>query len=654
MGKSTSFPHLFAPIVIKEMRLKNRLVLPPMATNYATSDGFVTERLINYYVERAKGGVGLIIIEAGLVDNPEGRILVNQVGLYSDDHIPGMKKLVDAVHAAGASIVFQIHHGGKRCSRAITGMQPVSASPIPIKTREPDWIGGEAPRELSIPEIEQIVGRFADAAQRVKKSGADAVEIHCAHGYLILNFLSPYSNIRTDRYGGSFEGRMRFAREITREVRKKVGQDYVVMFRLSAEEPVEGGLRLEDSQKIVKVLEKDGVDIFDISSGNHDSAFAVIPPVEMPNGFRVHLAAGIKPLVKVPVITSGRITDPVMAEQILSEGKADLVAMGRALIADPQLPEKAKAGRVSAIRKCIGCNEGCIGRLRQLDEQGKGRMTCTLNPLVGKEGSITIEKAKDKKKVLVIGGGPAGMESAYIAASRGHIVELWEQSWQLGGQVKLAAIPPYKAEMANITSYFTTVLAEAGVSIKLSQQATLDKIVAFKPDIIVLALGANPKFPRIPGIKSKNVISAWDVLSGKAVEATDVVVAGAGIVGCETAEYLAEKGKRVTIVEMLPDIAPEMEPIRRALMRDRFKKLSIEVLVNSRIKEIKPDGVLIEQGTNFIKADSVVIALGSVPEDSLEMALKGKGIQVYKAGDCVEPRKVIDAIHEGFEIASRI
>ncbi|MFC1905142.1 FAD-dependent oxidoreductase, partial [Chloroflexota bacterium] len=474
---------------------------------------------------------------------------------------------------------------------------------------------------------------------------------HGAHGYLILNFLSPYSNIRDDEYGGDVQGRTRFAREIVELVRQKVGDDFPVFFRLSADEHVDGGLTLEDSKVICQIMEKAGVDVFDISSGNHDSVTAVIPPSVFPPGFRVHLAQEIKQVVSGPVITSGRINTPELAESILREGKADLIAIGRGLLADPEFANKAAEGRTNEIRKCIACNQACIGRKASLDSEGESLRTCTLNPLAGREGQFPIEPAETARKIAVVGGGVAGMEAALVAALRGHEVVLFEKDDTLGGQLKLAAIAPYKSELTGITSFFESQFQRLGVKLELGKEITPEVIEQAQPQAVIIATGATPIIPQIPGAEGK-MVTAWDVLKGKEV-GENVVVAGGGIVGCETAEFLGEKGKKVTIVEKLPDIAQDLEAIRRSLLRERLAAHHVDIKVDSELERMDGNKVITSKGDQ-IPADTVVLALGVVPDKALEPLLRGKSFPVYYVGDCDKPGNLIGAIHGAFYVSRTV
>ena len=629
------------------MELKNRIVMSPMDTNFASPDGVVTERLTSYYSQRAKGGVGLIIVEATSPDCPRGNGFACELCIDSDRFIPGLNTLAEVIQDEGAKCAIQLEHAGRQTNRRITGgIQPVSSSNF----RCPN--GGYA-RALDEYEIEAIVEAFANAAYRAKRAGFDAVEMQGAHGYLIAQFLSPYVNKRTDSYGGDFEGRMRFALKIVERTRRKVGEDFPIIFRLSGDEYVEGGLSINDVKLIARKLEENGVDALDVSAGVYESRPYMIPPMALPKGCNVHLAEEIKKVTNIPIITVGRINDPILAEKILKEGKADLIAMGRALLADPELPRKAAEGKLDDIRKCVGCLRGCSERLLH-----QKSISCAVNARVGKEREYKIMETADPRKILVIGGGPAGMEAARIAGLRGHKVILQERLDELGGQLILAAKAPYKEEVENLKSYLVHQLHKLDVEIQLGTEATPQTIEKVKPDIIIMATGARPIIPRIPGVNRRNVVTAWDVLREEAEVKSKVLVIGGGMVGCETAEFLANKGHDVSIVEMLDQIAYNVELRTRWLMMERFAEYPIKTMTGSKAVKIIDDGIVtIDKNSrqHLLKSDSVVLALGARPNNELANKLKEKNIKKIRlVGDCLKARFILDAINEGFHTGLKI
>ena len=640
---------LFTPINIGTMEVKDRIVMPAMTTVFANENGAVTERLINYYAERARGGVGLIVTDATCIDYPVGKIAhATQLRIDYDRFIPRLNDLVKSVHHYGAKIALQLHHAGRQTRLEYTeGKQPVSASEVY------DPVFNIQPRSLRISEVEDLIEKFGEGARRAKTAGFNAVEIHAAHGYLIQQFLSAYTNRRTDKYGGGLDRRMTFALEILRRVREKVGYDFSIIFRLSAEEHVEGGLTINDTKVIAQKLEKAGVDALHISSGMDETPpeHGAVPPMAVPRGCFVHYAATIKKLVDVPIITVGRINDPLLAENILQEGKADLVAMGRALIADPELPRKASEERLDDIRKCIACNR-CTMRI------GTGLpLGCAINAAVGEEKE-RLTSAIKIKQILIVGGGPAGMEAARISALRGHETILYDENKELGGQLRLAIKPPYKEELRNIVDYLSNQLKNLDIEVIVGKSVTASMVQQIKPNAVILATGARPLIPDIPGINNKNVATAWDVLEGRVEVGEEIVVAGGGMVGCETAEFLAERGKKITIVEMLNDIATDVEPITRKLLLRRLSDRNMKILTNSVIYEITEEGIsIIDKKSNrrkSIKTENVILSLGARPNDKLVKELKGKVRELYAIGDCVRPSRIWDGIYEGFQIARRI
>ncbi len=634
---------LFSPGCIGTVVIPNRLAMPPMGTNYATWTGEVTDRLIGYYAERARGGVGLITVEFSYV-HPTGRISFYALGVHDDALVPGLRALTDAIHANGAKVSIQIAHGGRRCRSGITGMQPMGPSAIPC-------LGGEVPRSLSPAEIDTMVSWFVQAARRVQEAGFDAVTLHMAAGYLLQSFLSPYANQRDDQYGGSLEGRMRLPLEVLRNVRRQVGESLSILARLCVDEFVEGGLTLSEARQIAQLLEQAGLDAIDTAAGIPEMMHFSQPPMALSRGFLVSHARAIKEVVRIPVFAVGRINDPLLAERILQEGSADFVSMGRPLLADPNLPNKAREGRFDEIRPCIGCNEGCFKRLyAQLD------VSCTANPRAGRESLFPEGPASQLKKVLVVGGGPAGMTAAIVAAGRGHRVTLCEQEAQLGGQLRMGDVPPHREEMRTLLEYLTGQLSKSVVEVQLCTTVTADTAREVGADVVILATGARPLKPRIP-FEDGSVLSSWDVLTGKAVPGSRVVVVGGGEVGCELAELLATQGREVVIVEMLQDIAIQMEPRGRTLLMGRLRQLGVKVLTQSSVNHVAGATVHYEQGGlkyQIRDVDDVVWAVGSASNDSLRGPLMAAGIEPRCIGDCVKPRRILEAIREGYELAQSL
>ena len=637
------FAALSNPFQIGNLKLNNRIVMPPMATNFAGPDGSVNERHIAYYVRRAQGGAGYITFEhTGVLQ--QGKAFSSMALIDSDRQIPSFRKLTEAIHREGGKIVIQINHAGRQTSSAITGSPLVAPSAIPCPVRK------EMPVFLSPEEISEIVQAFALAARRVKEAGADGVEIHMAHGYLLNQFFSPYSNKREDEYGGNAPRRMRAPIEVLQAVRHKVGLDFPIICRLSADEYVEGGLRLEASKEIAGALEKNGANALHISACVAASVYLNHPPYYVEEGVFAHLAQGIKSVVNIPVITVGRIRTPELANRILEDKKADLVSMGRALIADPDLPAKAFAGRREDIIPCISCNR-CIVSIR------KGALQCAVNPETGREGTFIVQKTTRPKKVWIIGGGPAGMKAAEIAARRGHQVTLCEKENQLGGQFLLAAIPPQKQVLKELVEYLARQLGHLSVNVvkgKLFEPSLLEKE---RPDAAIVATGARPFLPPIEGIQEIKPFSVWEALSNPASLGRRVLVVGGGGIGAEVADYLSEKGKEITLIEMREGIGLDLPIHLQHFLNLRLQSKRVEVRTSTKAVRFEKDGLWIEASGKTWKLegfDSTVIALGSVPNDELAKIVKKRIPEGYVVGDAVRPRELMEALAEAEEAALKI
>jgi 2,4-dienoyl-CoA reductase-like NADH-dependent reductase (Old Yellow Enzyme family)/thioredoxin reductase len=643
---------LFEPVKINKLELKNRIVMPALNTKFGTEWGAVSNRLIDYFVERAKGGVGLIVIENTCIDWPVGKAGTNPIRADEWKFVQGLHDLAEAVHPYGAKIATQLQHPGRQGSSltAAEGQQLVAPSEIPCLPT-----GAEMPRALTVEEIEVLIGKFIMGASITKAAGFDAVEIQGGHGYLITQFMSPYTNKRTDEYGGDFENRMRFPLRIIEGIRMTVGPDFPIIFRMSADEYIEGGLTLEDNKLVAQRLEAAGVDAISVSAGIYESPpwySRIFPTMGMPEGCNVPLAEEIKKVVKIPVIVAGKLGDPVFAEKVLREGKADLIAMGRPLLADPELPQKAYEGRLEDIRPCIYCNEACIGNISHF-----WCISCVVNPALGKEREYQLEPAKKKKRVLVVGGGPAGMEAARVASLRGHNVTLLEKEKRLGGQLIAASTPQFKQPIRGLVEYLETQIKKQGVKIKLGQKATPASIRRLKPDAVILAAGATHVIPDIPGVAGDNVATACDILLGRRKAGDKVVVIGGGEVGCEVAWYLAEKGKKVTIVEMLGNLADDVNMFSRFYMLDKLTELNVDMQTGTTAQEITDKGVIaVDMGSSkkLIEADTVVLAIGFKPNNELEKKLKRIAPEIYTIGDCVKPGKIGEAISGGSRVARLI
>lgn len=620
------------------MELKNRFVMPPMVRNYADASGLVTPRYVAHIERVARGGVGMMILEASFIAT-DGKGFVNQLGVHSDACIPGLKRLATSAHRHGAKIGIQLYHAGRQTSSKTSGTQPVAPSAIP------DPVVNELPRALSVAEIRRLVAAYGKAAARAKRAGLDFVEIHGAHGYLITQFLSPFTNKRTDAYGGTFEKRLRFATEVYGAVRKAVGADFPVVVRLSGDELVPGGLRLSDTKRIAKHLENLGADALHISAGNYASYARgyMIPPMAVPDGPIVHLAAGVKKTVKIPVITVAKIRTPDMAERILAAKQADFIGIGRTLLADPDYPNKVRDGRSRDVNKCIACNQGCIGRLFAQQD-----VWCTVNPETSREQMFAKRPGKTKK-VLVVGGGPGGLMAAKIAASRGHRVVLYERHAKLGGQLVAASSLPFRQDWGDLLKRLVADVRSLGVTVRENTEFDPGMIKKGQYDAAIVAVGSAPVRPNIPGAGRTNVVIARDVVEGWSEAKGRVVVAGGGCMGTQVAEALAQNGHPVTIVEATGAVATDAPSDDRALLLERLRKLGVRIATETKVMSIGSRTVSVEShaGSKTLPADTVVLCLGSAPLDGISQELKQKVKNVFTVGDAKQPRRVTDAVAEG-------
>jgi 2,4-dienoyl-CoA reductase-like NADH-dependent reductase (Old Yellow Enzyme family)/thioredoxin reductase len=644
----TSFKHLFTPLKIGGLELRNRIVMLPMTTGYCEADETVDDRFINFFAERAKGGAGFIIIpfspvRAGSPVEP---------GLFDDRFLPGARRLTQAIHAHGAKVAPQL----------------ITSYHVILKDGVPEVVGPSAvmnqllrqmPRPLTVDEIRFIVAEYGRAARRAREAGFDAVEILVGGGYLLNRFLSPTTNKREDEYGGGIENRMRIITEIIASVRKEAGDDFPIGCRLNIDEQMPGGHTAEDSKIVAKALQKAGLNLINVYTGWHEATVPTVAP-SLPKGAFAHLAEKIKGCVSIPVIAANRINDPFIAEKILAEGKADLVGMGRALLADPELPNKTKDGRVDEIVPCIACSN-CLAAI-MLVYKDWGRQTttyCTVNPVAGKEGEASPARVSKAKKVIVAGGGPGGMEAAITAALRGHRVTLLEKKNELGGWLRVGCLPPHKDEIRALNESLAARTRKAGVQVRLNSEAGPKTIAEEKPDVLILAVGARPLVPNIPGVTGTNVVPAEDVLTGRKSVSGSVIIIGGGLVGCETAEFLLEKAQgvtAVTVIEMLDRMADNISPTYRPFFLARLKKSGIQMKTGTTVTEITSKGVKVDQkGTSgFIEGNTVILAVGLKAEPRLEEIFKGQASEVYSVGDCVKPRMIKEAIEEGFAVGRKI
>lgn len=637
------FTKLLEPGKIGSLDLKNRMVVPPMGTNFGSKDGYVTDQMIQYYAARAKGGFGLIIIEVTAID-PLGRAIAGQVGLWKDDQIEGFRKLMDAIHENGGKVFVQLHHCGRQTSPDnIFGNTPEAPSRVacPVMNVIPD--------EMSTARIWEVIDEFGDAARRAKEAGADGVEVHGAHGYLIAQFMSPHANKRYDEFGGDFEGRMKFPREIFRNIRQKVGPDFPMTFRFGYDEKVHGGRTLEESVNVARMAEEETVDALHVSVMTYASMQYMSASPEMPQGFNQFPTKVIKDNVHIPVISVGRYS-PFSGEGALENGCADFISFGRQSLAAPNLPNLVKTGKTDEIAPCIGCTQSCIGYIFPGNPA-----SCLVNPVTGHEYEYDLGPADHKKKVLIVGSGPAGLEAAWVAAKKGHDVTVAEKTSHFGGQFRLASIPPTKQDIATAIKYYLTMGRKYGVKYELNTEVDQEYIEKMNPDAIILATGGTPAKPPIKGIDGANVVDATDVLDGKVNPGERVLVIGGGMTGVETADFMGEHNRAVTILEMKPDIAMDEQMIPRAFLIPRLKDRNINWIVNARVQEFTNDGVIYidKENENHTLKDynTIVLAMGVKSYNPLEEVVKSLGKEYYVVGDAKKAGPANKATEAGLAAA---
>ena len=635
------FTKMFQPGKIGTLSVPNRIVMAPMVSHFAEA-GMVTDRMIGYYAERTKGGTGLLVLEATYprtIGHP-GRVCI-----WGDQFIPGLRRLTDEIHRCGGKFAIEINPSRGRVDEA----DPISASNVPHP------LTGKIPRALTVEEIRALEEEFGKAVTRAREAGFDAVMIHGGTGYIITEFISPRTNLRKDAYGGSIQNRARLAVEMVQEAKKRGGKDFPVILRLTASERIEGGTSLEDILETCRLVEEAGADAIDVVSGVAETMEWVSPSLYLPPACNVPLAEEIKKRISMPVMVAGRIHDPFLAEEILQKNQADFLVMGRTLLADPYFPSKAREGRTGEIRKCIAC-------LRCLESFGAHiPLVCAVNPAVGRERDPEPKVGK-KKKVVIVGGGPAGLQAALTAAERGHEVILLEKEKEVGGQLNLASVPPEKGELNTLRSYFLDQLGRKKDRVKIVHQGGTPPVIAgLSPDVIISAVGSVPLIPNIPGvqegIRKKKVVTSREVLSGKARLGKKAVIIGGGMLGCELARYLVQKGQEVALVEILPELAMDCFYMIRKLLLERVKKEGIAVYTSVKEEKISEEGVEIVDSRgnrSLLDADLVVLSTGSVPDSAASRSLEGSAAEFYEAGDCREAAKILEAIHGGYAAARNL
>ena len=651
------YPHIFSPLTVKNMTIKNRIVMMPMGTNYGEQNGEMSFLHINYYEQRAKGGTGLIIVENASIDSPQGSNGTTQLRIDHDNYLPRLFKFCENIHRYGTKIAIQINHAGASAISSRINMQPVSASDVPSKE------GGEIPRPLSREEILHIVKKYGEAAKRAQTAGFDAVEIHAGHSYLISQFLSPITNKRTDEFGGSVENRTRFCRMVIDEVRKQVGPFFPIMLRLSADELMEGGNTLDDTLEYLDYLQEE-VDIFDVSCGLNGSIQYQIDANYLPDGWRSYMAKAVKEKFNKPCISMGNIRDPKVAERILADGDADLIGMGRGLIADPAWVNKVATGHECDLRKCISCNVGCAGNRIGVNRP----IRCTVNPSV-LEGDVYKKLHVNKNcNVVVIGGGTAGLEAACTAAEVGCNTFLLEKGSELGGLASLISKIPAKNRLADFPPYLMHRAEQLeNLYIFTNTEGTPENIRKFHPNIIVSSTGSAPLLPPIAGLKDRidnedyNIYSILGMINHindfpKDLEGKKVVVVGGGAVGLDVVEFFADRNADISIVEMMDQIGRDLDPVSKNDTKAMMKKHNVHQLTKTALLEVKDSSFLVKgDGEPYeLPFEYGFVCLGMRAQGQLYQNLteefSSEDVEIMNIGDSQRARRIIDGTQEGRNI----
>jgi 2-enoate reductase len=657
------YPSLFKPLNIGKLNIMNRLAMAPIGIVGLTDiEGNPTQRAIDYYIERARGGVGLIITSLFKVDN-EIEVNTGHMEMISETSKTPMGELCDSVHSLGSKIFIQLTAGFGRVSFPGNFLnKPISAS------ASPSYFNPKITcRPLKTKEVEQLVKAFGKAAEVAAISGMDGIELHGHEGYIFDQFTTAIWNHRRDKYGGDLRGRLTFPIEVLREIKKRVGDDFPVQYRfglkhyiksmnsgaLKGEDFVEAGRDIEEGLEMARLLEEAGFDSLHIDAGCYDSWYWPHPPSYQEHGCMADMAARVKKVVHIPVTAVGRLDIPELAESVIAQGKADMVALGRGLLSDAYWPMKARQGRTEDIRPCIGCHV-CFGRIIS------GRtMSCAVNPSCGRERVYPITPAVDSKSVMVVGGGISGMEAARVAALRGHHVTICEKTKILGGHLIEASVPSFKKDIRRLLKWYENQIAKMNIDVSFETDASLDFVENASPDVLFIATGSKPYIPALAGIDKANVCTCIDVLLSRREVKGRVVVLGGGMIGCETALWLSQKGNTVTVVEKLPELMvskPPVPPMNRQMLLNMLAFHEVRIITNCDIREIAEDGVILQNGGSFsekvIKADTIILATGMLPSRALyDDALRGEVGQVYAIGDCREIGNIYGAIWDAFEVA---
>ena len=639
------------------MRLKNRLVMAPMGTiGLIENDGLLSQRAIEYYEERTRGGVGLIITGGTYASSK------NDPAWIDDRYFPlpradtpaaivRLNQLAEIAHDYDCRLCLQLTPGlGRVAGPAyVRSGMPVGPSAVSYF-----WNPSTTVRPLSKEEVVDLVKSFGPAAEMGQRAGVDAIELHGHAGYLLDQFMTPLWNKRTDKYGGAtIKELMTFPLEIIETINKATGGSLPIIFRFALTHQIEGGRTEEEGLEICHILENAGIAALDVDAGCYENSYVFHPTTYQPPAPVLEMAAKAKREVKIPVICVGKMHYPDIAVKALEDGKADFVMLGRGLLADPEWPDKTRSGRIDEIRPCIGCHEACLGRKRRQS------ISCAVNPACGDERALRIVPAEQKRIVIIVGGGPAGMEAARVSRLRGHDVTLYEKSGELGGQLIPASVPDFKYDLILLRKYYENEIKRLGIRLFLNTEGTAERILRSKPDVVFLATGGAPSVPQVLGINDPKVTTAIDILKSKAATGENVIVIGGGMVGCELAVYLAQKGKKVTVIEMLPRILNDMDHVHanREMLLKMLEDNNVTILTNLTLNAITESGIRAVDsnlGIHELPADSLVTATGSVCHDNLYDTLRDKVEEIYRLGDCFKPGRVLDAVWDAYGKARHV
>ncbi|MBM4761476.1 NAD(P)/FAD-dependent oxidoreductase [Bacillus sp. B15-48] len=647
-----NFESTFSPMYIGKMLVKNRLVVPAMDSAMCEMDGTIEKMACDYYGARAKGGFGLVITEIAAVDE-RATGMPGEPRLYSDDYIPGLRKLANAIHRGGAKAIVQLHHAGRETTKALIGLTPVGPTSIPSP------IYREPVNEYTTEQVYELIDSYIQAAVRCKKANFDGIEFHSAHGYMGLQFMSPRTNKRIDEFGGGFKGRSYFHKLIIEGIRRECGEDFAIIVRMDSMEGRIGGMDGNEAIVFARLLESYGTDALNISAGTYGSWDMIVPPADMGQGWNWQGTRRIREAVNIPVMLAGRFADPYAVELAIERGDTDFVCLGRQSIADPEYPNKMAGGEIEDIVPCLGCTQRCMSfNDHDTLQEGDWGVSCMLNPMSNNRKEVQYGPTETPKKVMVIGAGVAGMEAAWIAAERGHDVTLYEKNdvSKVGGQFLVAAYPPFKQNLTEAIRYYKHMCDKHGVKMVFNKAVDTDFIKTENPDVLIVATGAVPFKLNIPGNDAPNVYEANDVLVGKSILGNSALVIGGGMVGCETAEFCKDYCEKVAIVEMKEDVAADLYMTVRTRLLNRLKEE--EVAIHTKTKVVSIDGTTVyaeKDGQEIVLEgyDNIIFAVGSKPVEQFEN-VEELANEVYVIGDAKQARTALEAIYEGARVGMKI